>query len=195
MLLYLWKTIHEAEFGTDAAHEITDSSKFDISKIGKGGAITTDTCNPARLLRSKLETHVTEVTKYNAIADGEDGSDVLMNTIDFQNHLRNVWIGAITKRMSNYLNEILSCNLDAIDFRYYVSTMMDAVLQVVEKEFSLPENYPTGHGNEFKHWLKLNHTGYFLVPVARTSGSRQDLAVEGAAAVYWNHKYYVEFLD
>ena len=34
-----------------------------------------------------------------------------------------------------------------------------------------------------------------LVPVARTSGSRNDLAVEFDAAVYWNRKYYVEFLD
>ena len=27
------------------------------------------------------------------------------------------------------------------------------------------------------------------------AGSRQDLAMEGAAAVYWNRRYYVEFLD
>ena len=57
-----------------------------------------------------------------------------------------------------------------------------------------------------------------LVPVQRTAGSRQDLATEGAAAVFWNHRcilvefvslssltialthlhifrYYIEFLD
>ena len=73
--------------------------------------------------------------------------------------------------------------------------MMDAFLRAVDKYFILPANYPKDCGNEFKHWLKLNHRGAFMVPVACTSGSRQDLAVEGAAAVYWNHKYYVEFLD
>ena len=65
----------------------------------------------------------------------------------------------------------------------------------MEKKFSLPANYPKVHGNEFKHLLNLNRPGALLVPVARTSGSRQDLEVEGAAAVYWNLKYYVDFLD
>ena len=63
------------------------------------------------------------------------------------------------------------------------------------KKFSLPANYPKGHGDQFKHWLHMYHPGVLLVAVQRTSGSRQDLAVEGAAAVYWNRKYYVEFPD
>ena len=95
--------------------------------------------------------------------------------------------------MSSYLNEILSWDLDAIDFRYHVSTMMDAVLRAVNKDLRFPANYPKGHGDDFNHWLKLNHPGDFLVPVARISGSRQDLAAEGATAVYWNCKYYMEF--
>ena len=73
--------------------------------------------------------------------------------------------------------------------------MVGAVLRAVDSEFSLPSNYPKGHGQSFQHWLKLHHPGVLLVPVQRTSGSCQDLAVEGAAAVYWNRKYYVEFLD
>ena len=63
LLLYRWKEIHEADFGPDTAHDIPYSSQFGISKMGKGGAITTDTCNPDRLLISKLATHVTEVAK------------------------------------------------------------------------------------------------------------------------------------
>ena len=73
--------------------------------------------------------------------------------------------------------------------------MMDAVIREVEKEFSLPANYPKVHGNEFNHCLNINRPGAFMVPVARTSGSRQYLAVEGAAAIYWNGKYYVAFMD
>lgn len=71
----------------------------------------------------------------------------------------------------------------------------DAVLRAVDKEVSLPANYPKGHGAEFRQWLQKNHPGALLVPVQRTSGSRQDLCVEGAAAVFWNRRYYVEFLD
>ena len=61
--------------------------------MGKYGAIATDTFNPARLLSSKLVTHLTEVAKEKAIADVEDESDVLVQTIDCHNHLKNVCIG------------------------------------------------------------------------------------------------------
>ena len=94
----------------------------------------------------------------------------------------------MNKRLSTYLNEILASDLDTIDYRYPVSIMMDIVLQVIDKEFSLPANYPKGHGDMFKHWMHLNHPGALLLPVQQTSGSRQDLAVEGAAVVYWNRK-------
>ena len=37
---------------------------------------------------------------------------------DCHHHMHNVWIGAVTKQLSSHLNEILSCDLDAIDFCY-----------------------------------------------------------------------------
>ena len=86
-------------------------------------------------------------------------------------------------------------DLANINYCYRVTTSMESVLRAVDKEFSLPANYPKGHGDQFKHWLHMYHPGVLLVAVQRTSGSRQDLAVEGAAAIYWNRKYYVEFLD
>ena len=55
--------------------------------------------------------------------------------------------------------------------------MIDAVLQALDKEFRLMDNYPKGHGDKFNHWLNLDHPRYLLVPVARTSGSIQDLSV------------------
>ena len=59
---------------------------------------------------------MTSVAKDKAIADGEDRSEVLVQKINCHNHLRNVWIGAIMKRMSSYLNEVLAYNLDAINY-------------------------------------------------------------------------------
>ena len=124
-----------------------------------------------------------------------DESQLVVLRVDCHHHLRNIWIGAIVKKLSKYLNNILSLDLANINFRYRVTTKMDAVLRAVDKEFSLPANYPKGHGDQFKYWLQKYHPGVLLVAVERTSGSRQDLAVEGAAAVYWNRKYYVEFLN
>ena len=54
---------------------------------------------------------------------------------------------------------------------------MDDVLRSIDKEFSLPENNPKGHGDVFKHRMKKYHPGALLVPVSQTSGSRQDLDV------------------
>ena len=67
--------------------------------------------------------------------------------------------------------------------------MFDAVFRVIDKEFSLPATFPKGHGDLLLHCLRLNHPGALLVPVERTAGLRQDLVVEGAAAVYWNWRY------
>eukprot|EP00957_Ditylum_brightwellii_P110106 8397308-Ditylum_brightwellii.AAC.1 len=69
---------------------------------------------------------------------------------DCHHHMHNVWIGAITKCMPTYLDEILRSDLDTIDFHYRVSTMMDSILSAINKEFSLPANYPTGHDDKFK---------------------------------------------
>ncbi|KAL7503011.1 hypothetical protein ACHAXN_000861, partial [Cyclotella atomus] len=73
--------------------------------------------------------------------------------------------------------------------------MFDAILRALDKAVSLPANYPKGFGDQFKHWLLKYHPGALLVPVQRAAGSRQDLATEGAGAVYWNRIYYIEFLD
>jgi hypothetical protein len=71
--------------------------------------------------------------------------------------------------------------------------MMDNILCAINKKFSLPANYPKGHGDEFKTWLLKHQPGALLVPCTHATGSRQYLAVEGAASVYWNRKYYIQF--
>ena len=43
--------------------------------------------------------------------------------------------------------------------------------------------------------IEENHLGALLIHVERTSGSRQDLCVEGTGVVYWNRIYRLEFLD
>ena len=192
-LLVGWKEVHEAKFGAES-HDIPDASELDIAKLD-GATINSDTCNGARLTTTKLIEAVEAAAKEKAVKEGRDPNEVLVLQQDCHHHLRNVWFGAVTKRLSKFLDGMLAADLDEIHSRYRISTMMDAVLRSIDKEFSLPANYPKGHGDAFKYWLKMMHPGALLVPVTRASGSRQDLAVEGAAAVYWNRKYYVEFLN
>ena len=81
---------------------------------------------------------VTKICKEKSLEKGEDPANVRIMRTDCHNHLRIVWIGAIIKRLSNYLDEILSCDLEAIESRYIVSTIIYAVLRSIDKEFSLP---------------------------------------------------------
>ena len=150
--------------------------------------VTSDTCLPARATSRMTVDAVEKVIKEKAEADGEEYLPSLVR-MDCHHHLRNVWLGALNKHLSKYLTKLLQEDLNAIDFRYRVTTMFDAVLRAVDKEFSLPANYPKGHGDMFKIWMELHHPGAMLLPVERSTGSRHDLIVEGAAAVYWNRRY------
>ena len=165
-----------------------------FSNMRYGGSMSTAICNSARNLSSLLMEEATKIRKEKSLEKGEDNANVLIMRKYCHNHLRNVWIGDIAKRLSEYLYRILVCDLEAIESRYIVSTIMDAVLRSIDKEFSHPANYPKGHVDVFKQRMKKYHPRAMLVPVSRTSVSRQDLAVEGAVAVYWNRRCYVPFL-
>ena len=65
--------------------------------------------------------------------------------LDCHNHMRNVLVKAAVSVLSVYLNKVLAEDLFNIDWRLRVSTMFDGILQAIEKEFSLPANYPKGY--------------------------------------------------
>ena len=194
-LLDKWRRIHEEKFGV-GSHTIPDSGQVSIAKLGiGGGGVMTDNCNSANLLGRQFAEKAEQLARESVRTNGGDESVVLVMQQNCHHHMRNVWFGAVVKRMSSFLNELLACDLAEINFRYRVSTLMDTVLRAVDKEFSLPANYPKGHGAQFRYWLMVYHPSALLVPVLRASGGQQDMAVEGAAAVYWNRRYYVEFLN
>ena len=86
---------------------------------------------------------------------------------------------------------ILAEEFEAIDSHIRVSTSIDGVLSTVDKEFSLCANYPKGHGELFCDCIEKNQPGVLLLHVEQSSGSRQDLSVEGAKCFFldwrlWN---------
>jgi hypothetical protein len=111
------------------------------------------------------------------------------------NHLRCVWFDSGEKEVTKDLNIHLRASLDEIDPTLQVTASMSAIICAVDKEFSLLENYPKGHGKLFLEWIREYHPGALLLHVERASGSRQDLCTEGSMAIYMNHSYYVQFLD
>ena len=178
-----WATVLQREY-PDSTYKIPNGKELHIGKLGFGGAITTDTCNAAQKTKRLL---VDEVLQYST------NNHVLL--VDCWHHLRNVWLGGMAKSTTNFLNDLLADSLEVIDPQLRVSTGMEGILRACDKEFSLCANYPKGHGELFGTWIKENHPGALLLHVERTAGSRQDLVVEGAGAIFWNRPFWVEFLD
>ena len=183
-MLDQWRAIHEAEFGCD--HDIPSSEEMNITKLNEA-VVSSDACNAARLTSDLIAEAIEEAVREQADIEGVDVSALTIR-VDCHHHLRNVWIKALNKHLSKYLNALMAGDLNVIDYRYCVSTKFDVVLWAIDKEFSLPANYPKGHGVLFKIWMDFNHPGALLLPVEHASGSRQDLTVEGAASVYWNRR-------
>jgi hypothetical protein len=126
-----WATDHKKMFRSE--HSIPPSYKIHLSKL-KGGLINTDTCNGARLLAQLLVDAVDFAVEENRQLTGDDTNND--NTItcmvqDCHNHMRNIWIKAVTHCLSAFLNELLAENLTDVDWRLGVMTMFDAILRAV----------------------------------------------------------------
>ena len=160
-------------------HSLPSPDEIDIVKLGKGGAITTDTCNAAMKTRRILVKRI--------------GGTV--HEMDCMHHLRNVHLKGVEKALTTYLNTYLKDTIEDIDPSLCVSSSMSALIRAFDKEFSLCANYCKGHGMLFNKWMKEHHAGELLLHVERAGGARHDLFVEGFPAIYWNRVYCIEFLD
>lgn len=161
------------------SHLVPSEDEIDISKLGHGATVTTDTCNAAQKLRRILTDLIPGVCY----------------EYDCMHHLRNVWFGNMEKALTKTLNAILRSDLDLIDPKLRVTASISAIIRAIDKEFSLSANYPKGHGELFREWMRENYPGELLLHVERASGSRQDLCTEGSMAILMNYPFYVEFLD
>lgn len=184
-----WATLTEEKF-PGFTHDIIRNG-LKLSKLVQGGLVTQDTCNGA----SKGSDLIIDQIKLSAAADGISEDQWLVVKTYCHHHLRNIWWKWMEDCLSKYLRDALEGSLEEIDPRVRVSTKISDIIRAVDKAFSLPANYPKGNGKEFLHWLEKYHPGALLVPTLRSAGSRHDLNVEGAGAVYYNRNLYIQFLD
>ena len=128
-LIDQWMTVHESMFPNDH-HDIPSGSDIHLSKL-QFGLITTDTCNLARLLSRLLADEVKSAVEQKK--GNLDGSNVIVLTQDCHHHLRNVWIEAVNKRLSSYLNELLASDLSNIDFCLHMPIcLMPCCVQLIK---------------------------------------------------------------
>ena len=97
--------------------------------------------------------------------------------------------------MEKHLRNKFIDELDAIDTGLRVSTSLEKIMRAMDKMFGLMENDPKGDGKQFLEFMNVSHPGATLMNVARATGSRQDLVVEGADPVHFNGVCCREHLD
>ena len=182
-----WATLAEEEF-PELEHGIVRGG-LKLSKLHDGGLVTQDTCNSA----SKGSDLLLIEVRASAAADGI--TNVFTIKTHCHHHLRNIWWKWLEDGLSKFLRDRLEGSLAEISPNLRVSTKISDIIRAIDKEFSLPANYAKGQGKEFLHWLKKYHPGVLLVATLRSAGSRHDLNVEGAGAIYYNRHLYLQFLD
>ena len=70
-------------------------------------------------------------------------SDINVKIIkgDYQNYLRNVWLGRMVKKLSYCLSNYIKLDLNKIDSRLEIKLEINCILRVVDIEFSLISKY------------------------------------------------------
>ena len=110
-------------------------------------------------------------------------------------NLRNVWINGVAKAVNNYMTEFLNESLDDISSFLRVSPDLTHVVCAFHKEFSLTDNYPKGHGEQFRTGMMKRYPNKVWMNAERATDSRQDIITMGAGPIYLNPKFNVKFLD
>ena len=72
---------------------------------------------------------------------------------------------------------------------------MGSIIRSVYKLFCLWNNYPKGDGNLFKSHMEEYHPDQLLRHVESTNGNRQDIVTIYAGPIYFNIRFYMEYLD
>ncbi len=154
----------------DLIEMVPSPDSIDITKLGKQGLIMTDSCNAAQKARCLLQYEI--------------GGRVYK--LDCHHHLHNVWINGMEKCVSVFLRVVVSDSLELIPPELRVTCIFLAIARAWGKFFSLCANYPKGQGKHFAAWLRMNKPGTPLYHVVGPQGSRHDLCLMAAPAIYMN---------
>lgn len=177
------RDVVQADF-PELLHLLPTVDELTLDKFDDGSVVMTDTCNTAKLLNDFVAKKIADAT-----------GKVIHSVLCF-NHLRNVWVKNVLKAATAFLKDYLLDNLEEIAPSLRVATCMSGIVRAFDREFSLCANYPKGHGELFRQWMKEYHPGELLFHVERAqSGGRHDVVSMASLAMYWNRNYCIEFLD
>ena len=141
---------------------IPRGSQLALTKLGKHGFTMTDTCDTARKLRRLIADEVKQIAQEQGLPVDE----INVREADCWQHLRNVWFGAVSKSINEYLCDVLASDLKELPPIYRINLDIDDLMRCIEKLFGLTANYAKGVGSEFQQWmLEYYHEGAYLYPI------------------------------
>ena len=203
-LLIEWKAVHEAKFGKDswATAGGPDPESIGVHRLSAETLIMSDTCNAARKAKRLLcelaeaagKQKIGDVA-WDAMSEEERASKCTVYIGDCHQHLRNIIINGMSIKATEWLKGELADDL--AEFSSFDRMSVDGMdlIRAVFKELHAGGEYAKGKGKEFEAWRKLNHPSAMWMPLERASGSRQDLAFDGAVPIFLNRKLLLDFLQ
>ena len=127
-----------------------DPERCGLQRLGGGGGVINDTCTPARCTQRLLCAEVARqvVEKYDAVAwaalsDAEQEAAVRTHSHHCWQHIRNIFLSAMTKAQSAHVQEALQEELAAFSPFERMSTDFDQLLRAEYKVESPPHPIPS----------------------------------------------------
>ena len=114
---------------------------------------------------------------------------------DCWHHLRNVWFGAVIKKICAHLADLLEEYLEEIHYSLLVMTVIGNLFSSSEKCFGGTVNYSKGEESMLVDYMRRYHPISYLYPVYQACGvSLQYIDAEVVVVVLMNIPHYLELL-
>ena len=138
-----------------------DVVRCGLQRLGGGGAVMSDTCSQARKTKRLLILMVAKQIEekhpnWIELSEGEQEAAVRVHTHDCWQHIRNIFLGPMSKAQSAHTKEQLAEKLAFFGAHERMTTDFDNLLRADYKEFHPGGRYAKGHGKEYGVWLKVH---------------------------------------
>lgn len=203
-LLEKWRFVHESKYGVGAwrADGGPSVENVGLHRLCENTLLMSDTCNAATATKRLVAEMAIQAAKAHIGEEEWDAMDTSERDAthkvwlgDCHQHIRNIIINSMASGATAHLKAELA--EDLADFSSFDRMSVDGMdlIRAVFKELHSSGEYAKGKGREFHKWCATFFTSFPLMPFERVAGSRQDLAFDGAVAIFWNRLVVLEFLQ
>ena len=205
-LISEWKEQHEKMFGAGSwvAAGGPDTENLGMHRLAENTVIMGDTCSTAektkRLVCETAETaaraKISEAA-WAAMSQEQRAAKCKSHLGRCHQHLRNIVINAMQLQQNASLKEELSDDLHEFSAFDRMTADVNDIIRAASKELHAGQSYAKGKGREAAAWRSSveEQRTHAHLPFERAEGSRQDIALDGSVAIFWNRVPSLHFLQ